>query len=231
MTSSLDALREPRARPAGLPRLPLQAALLMGALGGASKEELLCGVFEPVPDRWVREPIAPPIIEVAAGSFRRRNPPYVRGTGYVVRSLEGGAACRQPGRGCRYDRRHLPSARGRIYGEAGIPGGAPPGGGASNHLGTAERLCALAPQWPVGPGLDVRVRVLIETNQGAGNDCCRAARCGRDPRRFFMAPPRTRHHSELQRPLDWSTVATALGTPRRQWRMPLNRLAPPLGNC
>jgi hypothetical protein len=166
MTSSLDALREPRARPAGLPRLPLQAALLMGALGGASKEELLCGVFEPVPDRWVREPIAPPIIEVAAGSFRRRNPPYVRGTGYVVRSLEGGAACRQPGRGCRYDRRHLPSARGRICGEAGIPGGAPPGGGASNHLGTAERLCALAPQWPVGPGLDVRVRVLIDESRG-----------------------------------------------------------------
>jgi hypothetical protein len=59
-------------------------------------EELLGGVFEPVPDRWVREPIAPPIIEVAAGSFRRRNPPYVRGTGYVVRSLEGGADCRQP---------------------------------------------------------------------------------------------------------------------------------------
>jgi hypothetical protein len=54
MTSSLDALREPRARPAGLPRLPLQAALLMGALGGASKEELLCGVFEPVPDLGTR---------------------------------------------------------------------------------------------------------------------------------------------------------------------------------
>ena len=64
------------------------AALLLGALGGASKEELLGGVFEPVADLWAREPLAPAITEVAAGSFRRRNPPAIRGTGHVVRSLE-----------------------------------------------------------------------------------------------------------------------------------------------
>ena len=39
----------------------------------------------------------------------------------------------------------------------------------------AGRLCALAPQWAVGPGLDVRVRVLIDESR-AGNDCCRAAK-------------------------------------------------------
>ena len=64
------------------------AALLLGALGGASKEQLLGGVFGPVPDLWVGEPLATAIIEVAAGSFRRRNPPDIRGTGHVVRSLE-----------------------------------------------------------------------------------------------------------------------------------------------
>jgi len=64
------------------------AALLLGALGGASKEELLGGIFEPVTDLWAREPLAPAIMEVAAGSFRHRNPPDIRGTGHVVRSLE-----------------------------------------------------------------------------------------------------------------------------------------------
>src|SRR5213593_760418 len=33
-------------------------------------------------------PLAPEIDEVAAGSFRRKEPPDIQGTGYVVRSLE-----------------------------------------------------------------------------------------------------------------------------------------------
>lgn len=63
-------------------------ALLVGAVNGASKDELLSGVFEPVPGVWDTEPLAPRIVEVAAGSFRHRNPPEIRGTGYVVDSLE-----------------------------------------------------------------------------------------------------------------------------------------------
>lgn len=63
-------------------------ALLVGAVNGASKDELLSGVFEPVPGVWDTEPLAPRIVEVAAGSFRYRNPPEIRGTGYVVDSLE-----------------------------------------------------------------------------------------------------------------------------------------------
>jgi ADP-ribosylglycohydrolase len=55
------------------------AALLLGALGGASKEELLGDVFEPLADLWAHEPLAPAINEVAAGSFRRRSPPAIRG--------------------------------------------------------------------------------------------------------------------------------------------------------
>jgi len=64
------------------------AALLLGALGGASKEDLLGSVFEPLADLWAHEPLTPAITEVAAGSFRRRNPPAIRGTGHVVRALE-----------------------------------------------------------------------------------------------------------------------------------------------
>jgi len=64
------------------------AGLLVGALQGADKEELLSERFTPLPGLWEREPLAPEIDEIAAGSFRRREPPEIRGSGYVVRSLE-----------------------------------------------------------------------------------------------------------------------------------------------
>ena len=37
---------------------------------------------------WEREPLAPKIAEVAGGSFARRSPSEIVGTGYVVKSLE-----------------------------------------------------------------------------------------------------------------------------------------------
>lgn len=63
-------------------------ALITGALAGAGREELLAPLFSPVPGLWEAEPLCPEIQEVAAGSFRRRSPPEIRGTGHVVRCLE-----------------------------------------------------------------------------------------------------------------------------------------------
>lgn len=63
-------------------------ALLAGAVYGVSKEELLSERYSPVPGYWREHPLAPEIDEVAAGSFKRRQPPEIRGSGYVVRSLE-----------------------------------------------------------------------------------------------------------------------------------------------
>jgi ADP-ribosyl-[dinitrogen reductase] hydrolase len=63
------------------------AALLVGALHGASKEELLAEHYSPVPGFWQEAPLAPKIAVVAGGSFRR-DPPEIRGAGYVVHSLE-----------------------------------------------------------------------------------------------------------------------------------------------
>jgi ADP-ribosylglycohydrolase len=63
-------------------------ALLMGAVQGVGKEELLGARYSPVPGLWAAEPLTPAIDEVAAGSFKERDPPDIRGTGYVVRSLE-----------------------------------------------------------------------------------------------------------------------------------------------
>src|SRR5262249_21578621 len=63
-------------------------ALILGAVSDRSKEDLLSDHFEPVSGIWREEPLAPKIAEIASGSFKRRTPPEIRGTGYVVQSLE-----------------------------------------------------------------------------------------------------------------------------------------------
>src|SRR5260370_12038562 len=63
-------------------------ALIVGALSGVAKNELLSAHYCPVDAYWEKYPLAPEIDEIAAGSFRRKDPPDIAGTGYVVRSLE-----------------------------------------------------------------------------------------------------------------------------------------------
>jgi ADP-ribosylglycohydrolase len=55
------------------------AALILAALNGKSKEEML---------RDQSLPLTPKIAAIAAGSFKTKQPPQIRGTGYVVDSLE-----------------------------------------------------------------------------------------------------------------------------------------------
>ena len=64
------------------------AGLLVGAVNGATKEELLAADYCPVPGLWSKQPLHPEVAAVAGGSFKHRNPPEIRGTGYVVQSLE-----------------------------------------------------------------------------------------------------------------------------------------------
>jgi ADP-ribosyl-[dinitrogen reductase] hydrolase len=64
------------------------AALIVGALHGEPKERLLAPRFSPVPGLWDRDPLCPEVAAVAAGSFRAKAPPAIRGTGYVVDALE-----------------------------------------------------------------------------------------------------------------------------------------------
>lgn len=64
------------------------AGLLVGALRGEPKDALLVPRYSPEPGLWEREPLSPAIDEIAAGSFKTRQPPEVRGTGYVVKALE-----------------------------------------------------------------------------------------------------------------------------------------------
>ena len=63
-------------------------ALLLGAFAGATKAELLAPAFTPVPGYWEEEPLCPEIRAIADGSFRAKQPPAIRGTGYAAASLE-----------------------------------------------------------------------------------------------------------------------------------------------
>ncbi len=64
------------------------AGLLVGALRGVDKETLLSEHYSPVEGQWDETPLAPKIAAIAAGSFKHKQPPEIRGTGYVVDTLE-----------------------------------------------------------------------------------------------------------------------------------------------
>jgi len=63
-------------------------ALIVGALNGASKEELLSPMYSPVEGYWEKHPLCKEIAEIAAGSFKLKEPPAIRGSGYAAHSLE-----------------------------------------------------------------------------------------------------------------------------------------------
>jgi ADP-ribosyl-[dinitrogen reductase] hydrolase len=62
--------------------------LIVGAVKGVSREELVSRRYSPVDGYWDRAPLSPEIDDIACGSFLRKSPPEVAGTGHVVKSLE-----------------------------------------------------------------------------------------------------------------------------------------------
>lgn len=62
-------------------------AMIAGAARGETKKELLSERYGP-PAAWAERPLCPEIDAVASGSFKRKEPPEIRGTGYVVKTLE-----------------------------------------------------------------------------------------------------------------------------------------------
>lgn len=83
-----ESSRTTHAAPAAVDACRYLGALLAGALGDVPKDVLLQPNWSPIPGYWEEHPLVPEVAEIAAGSFTRREPPEIRGTGYVVRSLE-----------------------------------------------------------------------------------------------------------------------------------------------
>ncbi len=63
-------------------------ALIVGAVNEARKDDLLSERYCPSLSYWEEYPLVPEIDEVAMGSFKLHRPPEIRGSGYVVRTLE-----------------------------------------------------------------------------------------------------------------------------------------------
>jgi ADP-ribosyl-[dinitrogen reductase] hydrolase len=76
------------AHPEAVDACRYMAGLIVGALQGRTKEELLLTTFSPVAGLWTAYPLAAPIARVANGSYLQEEPPVIRGDGYVTRSLE-----------------------------------------------------------------------------------------------------------------------------------------------
>jgi ADP-ribosyl-[dinitrogen reductase] hydrolase len=85
---SAQSSRTTHAAPAAVDACRYMGALICGALAGETKQDLLSQRYAPIPDYWEQAPLVSEIDEIACGSFKRRQPPEIKGAGYVVKSLE-----------------------------------------------------------------------------------------------------------------------------------------------
>ncbi len=85
---SAQSSRTTHQAPAAIDACRYLGGLIAGAANGAGKDELLSEGYSPVSGHFDEHPLVPEIDEIAAGSFKRREPPEIQGTGYVVKSLE-----------------------------------------------------------------------------------------------------------------------------------------------
>lgn len=63
-------------------------ALLVGALRGTAKSQLLAPNYAPSEGLWNRRPLKPQVEAIAAGSFRTKSPPEIEGGGTILQTLE-----------------------------------------------------------------------------------------------------------------------------------------------
>jgi ADP-ribosylglycohydrolase len=63
-------------------------ALIIGALSGAAKDEILRPFYCPTLGYWDRYPISSELNDVIRGSFKRLKPPDIRASGYVLKTFE-----------------------------------------------------------------------------------------------------------------------------------------------
>ncbi len=62
--------------------------IIVGLLNSESKETVLSSMYSPIINYFNNEPLCEAIKEVASGSFKNKQPPEIKGTGFVVESLE-----------------------------------------------------------------------------------------------------------------------------------------------
>ncbi|MEO0017857.1 MAG: hypothetical protein RLZZ522_1140 [Verrucomicrobiota bacterium] len=81
-----ESSRTTHQAPAAVDACRYLGGMLWGLLHGATKAEVLAPMYHPAGLDWID--LCPAIAAVAMGSFKDKEPPAIRGTGYVVASLE-----------------------------------------------------------------------------------------------------------------------------------------------
>ncbi|MBY0460651.1 MAG: ADP-ribosylglycohydrolase family protein [Gemmataceae bacterium] len=64
------------------------AGLLLAAVSGMPKREILHNNYEPAMAYFLGAPLTGKVAEIAGGSFAVKEPPQIRGSGYVIHTLE-----------------------------------------------------------------------------------------------------------------------------------------------
>lgn len=64
------------------------AGLLLAAVSGMSKAQILNNNYEPAMAYFLRTPLTGKVAQIAGGSFAAKEPPQIRGSGYVIHTLE-----------------------------------------------------------------------------------------------------------------------------------------------
>jgi ADP-ribosylglycohydrolase len=88
VTYCVDSSRPTHASPQCLSACAYFGLILAGLIHGLDRDEVLAPTWEPLVLLKRLHPLHPEILEVANGSFRRKRPPEIVGSGYVVKSLE-----------------------------------------------------------------------------------------------------------------------------------------------
>ncbi len=83
-----DSSRTTHGTPVAVDACRYFAALIVGALQGVSKEELLSPHYSPNPGYWDTHPLNSVIAAIADGSYKKKSPPAIKGTGYAADALE-----------------------------------------------------------------------------------------------------------------------------------------------
>lgn len=86
--SAVEVTRVTHQAPATLDAVRYFAALLVGALQGAPRADLLKPGFSPIEGYWKRRPLGSEAGAVASGSWARKQPPRISGGGQAVDALE-----------------------------------------------------------------------------------------------------------------------------------------------
>ena len=87
-TLAADSSLPTHASPQCVSACRYMAVVLVGLMHGLDREEVLAVDWQPLEHLRKAEPLHPEVDAVAAGSFRQLKPPAIKGSGYVVESLE-----------------------------------------------------------------------------------------------------------------------------------------------